>query len=37
MESGDFAAAVAEGRPPEVDGGEGLRNVELLVRIASSP
>jgi 1,5-anhydro-D-fructose reductase (1,5-anhydro-D-mannitol-forming) len=33
----DFAAAVGEGRPPEVDGGEGLRNVELLVRIASSP
>ena len=26
----DFAAAVAEGRPPEVDGAEGLRNVELL-------
>jgi 1,5-anhydro-D-fructose reductase (1,5-anhydro-D-mannitol-forming) len=32
----DFAAAVAEGRPPEVDGREGLRNVELLMRIAAS-
>ena len=26
----DFAAAVREGRDPEVDGREGLRNVELL-------
>ncbi len=26
----DFAAAVVEGRTPEVDGVEGLRNVELL-------
>jgi len=30
----DFAAAVEEGRPPEVDGTEGLRNVELLVEVA---
>lgn len=29
----DFAAAVREGREPEVDGEEGLRNVELLVEI----
>jgi len=27
----DFVAAIEEGRPPEVDGAEGLRNVELLV------
>jgi len=27
----DFAAAVAEGRAPEVDGREGLRNVAMLV------
>ena len=27
----DFVAAVAEGCPPEVDGHEGLRNVELLL------
>jgi predicted dehydrogenase len=32
----DFAEAVAQARPPEVDGREGLRNVELLERIASS-
>lgn len=31
-EIADFAAAVREGRPPEVDGREGLRNVELLLR-----
>ena len=30
-EIADFAAAVAEGRPPEVDGREGLRNVATLV------
>ena len=29
----DFARAVREDRPPEVDGAEGLRNVELLVEI----
>ncbi len=29
----DFAAAVSEGRAPEVDGREGLRNVELLTQI----
>ena len=29
-EIADFVAAVRDGRPPEVDGGEGLRNVELL-------
>ena len=27
----DFVAAIKEGRPPEVDGAEGLRNVELLL------
>ncbi|MBN1471133.1 MAG: Gfo/Idh/MocA family oxidoreductase, partial [Syntrophaceae bacterium] len=27
----DFAAAIEDGRPPEVDGTEGLRNVELLL------
>ncbi|MCZ6857760.1 MAG: hypothetical protein O7F70_07135, partial [Gemmatimonadetes bacterium] len=26
----DFAAAIRDGRQPEVDGREGLRNVELL-------
>ena len=30
----DFAAAIKEGRPPEVDGTEGARNVELLVEAA---
>ena len=30
----DFARAVLERRPPAVDGREGLRNVELLTRIA---
>ncbi len=30
----DFAAAIGDGRPPEVDGCEGLRNVELLTLIA---
>ena len=30
----DFADAVRDGRPPEVDGHEGLRNVELLSQIA---
>lgn len=29
----DFARAVREGHAPEVDGAEGLRNVELLVEI----
>lgn len=33
-EIADFAAAVKEARAPEVDGTEGLRNVELLARIA---
>ncbi len=28
----DFAAAIRDDRPPEVDGEAGLRNVELLVR-----
>jgi hypothetical protein len=27
----DFVAAIREGRPCEVDGAEGLRNVELLL------
>jgi 1,5-anhydro-D-fructose reductase (1,5-anhydro-D-mannitol-forming) len=31
----DFVAAIKEQRRPEVDGNEGLRNVELLVRAAS--
>lgn len=35
-ELADFVAAVEEGRPPEVDGREGQRNVELLTRIAAS-
>ena len=30
----DFATAIRGGRPPEVDGREGLRNVELLALIA---
>ncbi len=30
----DFAAAIRDGRSPEVDGCEGLRNVELLTLIA---
>jgi 1,5-anhydro-D-fructose reductase (1,5-anhydro-D-mannitol-forming) len=30
-ELADFVAAIREGRPPEVDGHEGLRNVEILV------
>jgi predicted dehydrogenase len=34
-EIADFAAAVAEGRPPEVDGREGLRNVATLVAAVS--
>ncbi len=29
----DFADAIRNGRPPEVDGVEGLRNVELLARL----
>jgi 1,5-anhydro-D-fructose reductase (1,5-anhydro-D-mannitol-forming) len=33
----DFVAAIREQRQPEVDGNEGLRNVELLVRAASPP
>jgi 1,5-anhydro-D-fructose reductase (1,5-anhydro-D-mannitol-forming) len=31
----DFVAAIQENRPPEVDGKEGLRNVELLVEATS--
>ncbi len=34
-EIADFVAAVAEGRPPEVDGREGLRNVATLVAAVS--
>ena len=34
-EIADFAAAVAEGRSPEVDGREGLRNVATLVAAVS--
>ena len=34
-EINDFAAAVATGRAPEVDGREGLRNVETLVAAVS--
>jgi len=30
----DFVASIREGRAPEVDGNEGLRNVELLVQAA---
>jgi 1,5-anhydro-D-fructose reductase (1,5-anhydro-D-mannitol-forming) len=33
-EVADFVAAIREGRAPEVDGAEGLRNVELLERAA---
>jgi 1,5-anhydro-D-fructose reductase (1,5-anhydro-D-mannitol-forming) len=33
----DFVAAIREQSKPEVDGNEGLRNVELLVRAASPP
>lgn len=33
-EIADFVAAIREGRAPEVDGAEGLRNVELLVQAA---
>ena len=33
----DFVAAIRGQRRPEVDGNEGLRNVELLVRAASPP
>ena len=32
-EIADFVEAVTTGRPPEVDGLEGLRNVEILERI----
>ncbi len=35
-ELADFVAAIHEGRPPEVDGHEGMRNVELLVEAAPS-
>ena len=28
----DFVAAIRENRPPEVDGEEGMRNVELMSR-----
>ncbi len=31
----DFARAVRDGRPPEVDGAEGLRNVELLEEVGA--
>jgi predicted dehydrogenase len=34
-EIADFAAAVAEGRAPEVDGREGVRNVAILVAAVS--
>ena len=34
-EIADFAAAVAEGRAPEVDGREGVRNVATLVAAVS--
>lgn len=34
-EIADFIAAVAEGRSPEVDGREGLRNVATLVAAVS--
>lgn len=34
-EIADFVAAVRDGRPPEVDGREGLRNVETLVAAIS--
>ena len=27
----DFVGAIRENRPPEVDGEEGMRNVELMV------
>jgi predicted dehydrogenase len=33
----DFVAAMRGQRQPEVDGNEGLRNVELLVRAAPPP
>ncbi len=33
-EIADFVAAIRDGRPPEVDGAEGLRNVELLCQAA---
>ena len=33
-EIADFVAAIRDGRPPEVDGAEGLRNVELLCEAA---
>ena len=36
-EIADFAAAIREGRPPEVDGQEGLRNVELLAAAFPDP
>ncbi len=32
----DFAAAIRGGRAPEVDGVEGLRNVELLERVGGA-
>lgn len=34
-EIADFVAAVTQGRPPEVDGREGLRNIEILVAAVS--
>ena len=34
-EIADFVAAIRHGRPPEVDGIEGLRNVDLLLRAIS--
>jgi predicted dehydrogenase len=33
-EIADFVEAVRSGRPPQVDGGEGLRNVEILAAAA---
>jgi predicted dehydrogenase len=32
----DFVKAVRDGRPPEVDGIEGRRNVELLLQAVST-
>ena len=32
----DFVEAIQDGRPPEVDGQEGTRNVELLIEAAKN-
>ena len=32
----DFVEAIHDGRPPEVDGQEGMRNVELLIEAATN-